>query len=67
MNSPFLASSLTNEFAPDVSVDLAITYARLVLPDRTVLGAITIESGASIPMGAVNCGSDLVLQSISVI
>ena len=75
MNSPFPASSLTNECDTDVSADLATANALLVLLDRAVLGEITIEAGvnseitecASIPIGAVNCGSDLVLPSISAI
>ena len=45
MNSPFPPLSLTNECDTDVSADFAIANAYLILPDRIVLGAITIEAG----------------------
>ncbi|WP_299617739.1 alpha-D-ribose 1-methylphosphonate 5-triphosphate diphosphatase [uncultured Tateyamaria sp.] len=72
MNSPFPASSLTNACDTSVSADLCLANAQLVLPDRVLLGAITIEAGViseitegdSIPTGALDCGGDLVLPGL---
>ncbi|MEL6597646.1 MAG: alpha-D-ribose 1-methylphosphonate 5-triphosphate diphosphatase [Pseudomonadota bacterium] len=72
MNSPFPASSLTNACDTQVSADLSLANAQLVLPDRTAFGSITIKAGViseimegdSIPTGAVDCGGDLVLPGL---
>ncbi len=55
-----------------MSAELCLANARLVLPDRVVLGSITIDAGviseitegASIPTGALDCGGDLVLPGL---
>ncbi len=56
----------------DVSGDLCLANARLVLPDRVVTGAITIEQGLitsivegdRIPKGGVDCAGDLVIPGL---
>ncbi len=55
-----------------MSADLCLANAQLVLPDRTALGAITIEAGVisaitqgdNVPTGAVDCERDLVLPGL---
>lgn len=55
-----------------MSGDLCLANAQLVLPDRVVLGAITIEAGVitgitegdTIPTGALDCGGDLVIPGL---
>ncbi|MEM6376455.1 MAG: alpha-D-ribose 1-methylphosphonate 5-triphosphate diphosphatase, partial [Pseudomonadota bacterium] len=72
MNSPFSTSSLTKGCDTKMSGDLCLANAQLVLPDRVALGAITIEAGViteitegeGVPLGAENCGGDLVLPGL---
>lgn len=72
MNSPFPASSLTTPHDSDMPGDLCLANAGLVLPDRVVTGAVTIEKGViseiaegdTVPTGAVDCGGDLVLPGL---
>jgi alpha-D-ribose 1-methylphosphonate 5-triphosphate diphosphatase len=55
-----------------MSGDLCLANARLVLADRTLLGAVTIENGViteiaegdALPDGALDCGGDLVLPGL---
>ena len=52
--------------------DLSLANARLVLPDRVVTGAVTIEGGViaeiregdRIPSGAIDCAGDLVIPGL---
>ncbi len=72
MNSPFSASTLTTSCDNDMSGDLCLANAQLVLPDRVVVGSITIEHGVisqitegdRVPTGAVDCGGDLVIPGL---
>ncbi|MEM6304792.1 MAG: alpha-D-ribose 1-methylphosphonate 5-triphosphate diphosphatase [Pseudomonadota bacterium] len=72
MNSPFPASSLTNACDTQMSADLCLANAQLVLPDRVAFGSITIKAGViseiteggGIPTGALDCGGDLVLPGL---
>ena len=55
-----------------VSADLCLANAELVLPDRVMRGAVTIEGGAivgiseggGVPAGAVDCQGDYVLPGL---
>lgn len=68
MNSPFDSSSLATAYDKTVSGDLCLANARLVLPDRVLTGAVTIEQGVitdiseggHVPAGAIDCAGDLV-------
>ncbi|MEM6742742.1 MAG: alpha-D-ribose 1-methylphosphonate 5-triphosphate diphosphatase, partial [Pseudomonadota bacterium] len=70
MNSPFPPAAA--QPAGPLTEDLALANARLVLPDRVVPGAVTIEAGViaelaegdRVPAGAVDCGGDLVLPGL---
>lgn len=72
MNSPLPASSLNNVSDTPMSSDLCLANAQLVLPDRVLCGAITIENGVikeiaegdRLPTGAVDCGGDVVLPGL---
>ncbi|WP_226782824.1 alpha-D-ribose 1-methylphosphonate 5-triphosphate diphosphatase [Oceaniglobus trochenteri] len=72
MNSPFFAQSLAKTCDTDVSNDLCLANAKLVLADRVLHGAITIENGViteitegdGLPTGALDCGGDLVLPGL---
>ena len=72
MNSPVAASSLSTSKARVPLADLCLANARLVLPDRVVLGAITIEQGVitdlsegdMVPSGAIDCAKDYVLPGL---
>ena len=72
MNSLFPAASLTQPDDANMSADLCLANAQLVLPDRVVTGAITIEQGLiaeiregdQVPDGAVDCHGDLVLPGL---
>jgi len=54
------------------TADLCLANARLVLPDRVLMGTLTIEAGQiaeitegdHIPTGAVDCAGDLVLPGL---
>ncbi|MFZ5963648.1 alpha-D-ribose 1-methylphosphonate 5-triphosphate diphosphatase [Thalassococcus sp. BH17M4-6] len=71
MNSPLPASFLTRSQDSAVA-DLCLANAQLVLPDRVVLGSVTIEKGVitdiaegdAVPDGAQDCGGDLVLPGL---
>ena len=68
MNSPFPASSLAKSCDSDMSDDLCLANAKLVLPDRVVTGSIKIEQGViseivegdRVPNGALDCAGDLI-------
>ncbi|MEL6701261.1 MAG: alpha-D-ribose 1-methylphosphonate 5-triphosphate diphosphatase, partial [Pseudomonadota bacterium] len=70
MNSPFSAASLVQD--ADTSDALRLANANLVLSDRVMRGAITIEQGIitdiaegdAVPDGAVNCNGDFVLPGL---
>ncbi len=72
MNSPISASSLATARDDDMSGNLCLANARLVLPDQTLTGAVTIENGVitdiaegdQVPTGAVNCAQDFVLPGL---
>ncbi len=72
MNSPFGSPTLTTARQNASAGSLCLANARLVLPDRVMLGAVTIERGVivdvtegdHIPSGAVDCESDLVLPGL---
>ncbi|MEM9972495.1 MAG: alpha-D-ribose 1-methylphosphonate 5-triphosphate diphosphatase, partial [Pseudomonadota bacterium] len=56
----------------DMAGDLCLANAELVLPDRVVTGAITVErgvitavtEGGGVPTGAVDCRGDMVLPGL---
>ncbi|MGB1209565.1 MAG: alpha-D-ribose 1-methylphosphonate 5-triphosphate diphosphatase, partial [Paracoccaceae bacterium] len=59
--------------APNASEDtLCLANGRIVLPDRVMLGAVTIEQGQitalhqgdGVPLGAVDCAGDLILPGL---
>ncbi len=72
MNSPFPSPSLAKAYDTDMSGDLCLANAQLVLPDQVVAGAITIERGVisaiaegdHVPTGAVDCAGDLILPGL---
>ena len=72
MNSHFSAPPSPEPRLGDMSGDLCLANARLVLPDRVALGAVTVEKGmiteiiegSSVPEGALDCGGDLVLPGL---
>jgi alpha-D-ribose 1-methylphosphonate 5-triphosphate diphosphatase len=72
MNSPFSVSSLTESYDNDMSGDLCLANAKLVLADRVITGTIVIENGSITeitegdhrPSGAVDCDGDLVLPGL---
>ena len=72
MNSPISASCMANAYDSDVSADLCLANAMLVLPDQVVTGAVTIEQGMitaiaegdHVPNGAVDCAGDLVTPGL---
>ncbi|MDP5218997.1 alpha-D-ribose 1-methylphosphonate 5-triphosphate diphosphatase [Ruegeria sp. 2205SS24-7] len=72
MNSPFSASSLAKAYDSDMSGDLCLANARLVLSDQVLTGAVTIEHGVikditegdHVPTGAMDCTGDLVLPGL---
>ena len=71
MNSPFTTSPLMDPLTP-AGADLCLANAQLVLDDRVVNGAVTIEQGQitaidqgdHVPTGALDCGGDLVLPGL---
>ena len=72
MNSPFPASTLTKACDKEMSGNLCLANARLVLRDRTTVGSVKIEQGVireitegtSVPKGALDCAGDLVLPGL---
>ncbi len=72
MNSPFPNSSLINARDKDLSCDLCLANAKLVLPDQVLMGSVTIEQGIirdiaegdHVPSGAFDCSGDLVLPGL---
>jgi alpha-D-ribose 1-methylphosphonate 5-triphosphate diphosphatase len=72
MNSPFPTSSLTKACDNDVSSDLCLANAQLVLEDQVLTGAVTIEQGVicditegdHVPTGALDCAGDLVIPGL---
>ncbi len=72
MNSPIAASTMADACDRDMSGDLCLANSRLVLPDQTLTGSLTIERGIIteiaegdyVPIGAVDCGGDLVIPGL---
>ncbi len=72
MNSPFSPSSLTTSHDINVSNHLCLANAQLVLADRVLVGALTIEDGVisditegdRVPDGAIDCAQDFVLPGL---
>ena len=72
MNSPFSTPSLTKVCDNDVSSDLCLANAQLVLEDQVLTGAVTIEHGVicditegdHVPTGALDCAGDLVIPGL---
>jgi alpha-D-ribose 1-methylphosphonate 5-triphosphate diphosphatase len=72
MNSPFSAPSLAKTCDSDMSGDLCLANAQIVLPDQVVTGSVTIAGGIiaeiiegdRVPVGAVNCAGDLILPGL---
>ncbi len=72
MNSPFQSARLATTHDTSGSGDLCLANARLVLPDRVLVGAVTIENGIiadisegdQVPAGAVDCAGDLILPGL---
>ncbi len=72
MNSPFPAASVTPACDTDMSGDLCLANARLVLADQVITGSITIEKGTiteiaegtHVPPGAEDCVNDLVMPGL---
>ena len=72
MNSPFPSSSLTKARDNDVSNDLCLANAQLVLEDQVLTGSVTIEQGVisdimegdHVPPGALDCTGDLVIPGL---
>ncbi|WP_204355325.1 alpha-D-ribose 1-methylphosphonate 5-triphosphate diphosphatase [Roseovarius amoyensis] len=72
MNSPFPTSSLTKACDKNVSSDLCLANAQLVLSDQVLTGSVTIEQGVicdiaegdHVPTGALDCTGDLVIPGL---
>ncbi|MGR3503967.1 alpha-D-ribose 1-methylphosphonate 5-triphosphate diphosphatase [Pseudaestuariivita sp.] len=72
MNSHLPVSSFTPSPGSARGGDLCLANAQLVLPDRTMVGSMTIEEGVItaiaegdvVPAGAEDCGGDLVLPGL---
>ncbi len=72
MNSPFPTASLTKACDTDVSSNLCLANAQLVLADQVITGAVTIEQGVicdiaegdHVPAGALDCAGDLVIPGL---
>ncbi len=72
MNSPFPTSSLTQTCDSDVSSNLCLANAQLVLADQVVKGSVTIENGVIceiaegdyVPAGAIDCANDFVIPGL---
>ena len=70
MNSPFQAPSA--DILDEDGGDLCLANARLVLPDRVLTGAVTIDQGVIadicegdvVPAGAVDCEGDFVIPGL---
>ncbi|SIT88495.1 alpha-D-ribose 1-methylphosphonate 5-triphosphate diphosphatase [Yoonia rosea] len=72
MNSPFPTASLTKACDTDVSSNLCLANAQLVLADQVITGSVTIEKGIicdiaegdHVPAGALDCAGDLVIPGL---
>ncbi len=72
MNSPFPTSSLTKACDTDVSRDLCLANAQLVLAEQVVTGSVTIQQGVicditegdHVPTGALDCAGDFVIPGL---
>jgi alpha-D-ribose 1-methylphosphonate 5-triphosphate diphosphatase len=72
MNSPFPTFSLTKACDNDVSSDLCLANAQLVLEDQVLTGSVTIKQGVicdiaegdHVPTGALDCAGDLVIPGL---
>ncbi|NCF45806.1 MAG: alpha-D-ribose 1-methylphosphonate 5-triphosphate diphosphatase [Proteobacteria bacterium] len=72
MNSPFPALPVTQAYDSDVSSDLCLANAQLVLPDQVIKGTVTIENGTicdiregdQVPTGAIDCANDYVIPGL---
>lgn len=72
MNSPFIAAPMSRETKGATAKELCIANARLVLPDRVMLGAIhvlgdrivDISEGDAIPAGAIDAEGDFLIPGL---
>ena len=72
MNSPSPSTDLTAAHDASLAGSLCLANARLVLTDRVIHGAITVEDGwitditegTEVPEGAINCGGDIVTPGL---
>ncbi|WP_110280883.1 alpha-D-ribose 1-methylphosphonate 5-triphosphate diphosphatase [Loktanella sp. PT4BL] len=72
MNSPFPTASLTKACDTDVSSNLCLANAQLVMADQVITGSVTIEQGVicdiaegdHVPAGALDCTGDLVIPGL---
>ncbi|MBP0484432.1 alpha-D-ribose 1-methylphosphonate 5-triphosphate diphosphatase [Sagittula salina] len=72
MNSPILSGALAQPHDVSVSGAVCLANARLVLPDRETLGAVTVEDGVIVAItqgdrvaaGAIDCGGDRVTPGL---
>lgn len=72
MNSPSPSTDLTASHDASLCGSLCLANARLVLSDRVIHGAITVEDGwitditegTEVPDGAINCGGDIVTPGL---
>jgi len=72
MNSSFPTASLTKACDSDVSSELCLANAQLVLADQVITGSVTIEQGVisditegdHVAAGAVDCGGDFVIPGL---
>lgn len=72
MNSPSPNTDLTAAHDASLSSSLCLANARLVLTDRVIHGALTVEDGwitditegTEVPEGAINCGGDIVTPGL---
>jgi len=72
MNSPFPTASLTKACNNVVSGGLCLANAQLVLEDRVLTGAVTIQDGVicdmsegdHVPAGALDCAGDFIIPGL---
>jgi len=72
MNSLFPAASLAKACDSDMSKDLCLANAQIVLSNRVLAGSVTIEKGVitgieegdHVPDGAIDCAGDFVLPGL---
>jgi len=72
MNSHLAAPSLPEQNDRLVTSELCLANATLVLPERTVLGALhivgdkiaAVTEGDAVPVGAIDCGGDMIVPGL---